>query len=308
MSSAPAPPPAAPQPPTEIKLYSHSTLFYWWPVWLLGLILGGLTMLSGEYMVIIPPGGEARRQFQVQTPEGKLEPREGVLLKPVPFDKDHLRKHLPPNADEDDLRKDPELRLHSTSRKAYGGIFATVLLLVIFITNVPLRGMWSVLIIVMIIMLSVIFALAGLWDKILTTVKALDIRLSAGGYFFIALGLLGLWFFAFFFFDRQVYITFVPGAFKVSLEIGAGEKQYDTMGMTIEKERSDLFRHWILGLGSGDLIVRTSGADRHEFRLNNVLFINHKLKMIEEMQRVRQGRPTRSSGVTSSRAPVPASP
>src|SRR5262249_18285251 len=178
------------------------------------------------------------------------------------------------------------------SRRGYGVIFATVLLVVIFITNVPLRGMWSVLIIVMVIMLSVIFALAGWWDKILTTIKALDIRISAGGYYFIALGLFGLWALAFFFFDRQLYITFVPGALKVCLEIGSGEKQYDSIGMTIEKERSDLFRHWILGLGSGDLIVRTSGADRHEFRMNNVLFISRKLAMIEEMQRVRQGRPT----------------
>jgi hypothetical protein len=60
--------------------------------------------------------------------------------------------------------------------------------------------------------------------------------------------------------------------------------------MNIEKERSDIFRHLILGLGSGDLIVRTSGADRHEFRLINVLFINHKLALIEDMQRVRQER------------------
>ena len=69
------------------------------------------------------------------------------------------------------------------------------------------------------------------------------------------------------------------------------EKQYDTIGMTIEKERSDLFRHWILGLGSGDMVVRTSGAERHEFRLTNVLFIGRKLQLVEEMQRVRQGRP-----------------
>src|SRR5207302_4493790 len=91
-------------------------------------------------------------------------------------------------------------------------------------------------------------------------------------------------------FDRQIYIIFQPGALKVCLQVGGGEKQYDTIGMTIEKERSDLFRHWILGLGSGDIIVRTSGADRHEFRLNNVLFIGRKLQAIEEMQRVRQER------------------
>jgi hypothetical protein len=59
------------------------------------------------------------------------------------------------------------------------------------------------------------------------------------------------------------------------------------MGMVIEKHRDDLFRHWILGLGSGDLIVRTSGAQAREFNMHNVLFIGHKLKLIEEMQRDR---------------------
>src|SRR5262249_33718686 len=152
------------------KIYSHSHLFYWWPVWLLGLILGTLTMLSKEYIVIVPADAKASRSFAVMTGPNKTEVREGILLEPAPMDKEHLRKHLPPNLDEEDLKKDPELKLHGSSRRGYGVIFATVLLVVIFITNVPLRGMWSVLIIVMVIMLSVIFALAGWWDKILTTI------------------------------------------------------------------------------------------------------------------------------------------
>ena len=49
----------------------------------------------------------------------------------------------------------------------------------------------------------------------------------------------------------------------------------------------DLFRHWILGLGSGDLIVRTSGANSHEFHMPNVLSVSYKLRQIEEMQRDR---------------------
>jgi hypothetical protein len=58
--------------------------------------------------------------------------------------------------------------------------------------------------------------------------------------------------------------------------------------MTVQKQRSDLFRHWILGLGSGDLIVRTSGANAHEFHLPNVLFIGRKVKEIEDLLRQKQ--------------------
>ena len=44
----------------------------------------------------------------------------------------------------------------------------------------------------------------------------------------------------------------------------------------------------MLGLGSGDLTVRTSGATPHQITLNNVLFIGKKLKLIEDMQREKQ--------------------
>ena len=93
-----------------------------------------------------------------------------------------------------------------------------------------------------------------------------------------------------FMFDRQIYITFEPGQMKVVEEVGGGEKSYDTAGMSIEKHRDDLFRHWVLGLGSGDLTVRTSGATPHQFTLNNVLFISAKLQQIEMMQREKQIR------------------
>ena len=70
-------------------------------------------------------------------------------------------------------------------------------------------------------------------------------------------------------------------------EIGSGETAYDTQGMTIEKHRYDLFRHWILGLGSGDLTIRTSGAQAHTFEMHNVLNVSSKLQAIEDMQRER---------------------
>jgi hypothetical protein len=53
----------------------------------------------------------------------------------------------------------------------------------------------------------------------------------------------------------------------------------------LQRQRDDLFRHWILGLGSGDLIVRTSGAHSHEFHMENVLNISSKLHAIEDMMR-----------------------
>ncbi|MCC6420760.1 MAG: hypothetical protein IT429_21195 [Gemmataceae bacterium] len=183
--------------------------------------------------------------------------------------------------------QDREARLHISRSKNPGVVWCITLLLVVTITNIPLRGLWSVIVIIFIVMLALIFALAGIWGTILQTLSFLDIRITQGGYILISTVLLLLWSIAFFLFDHQMYIVFTPGQFRVRLEIGEGETAHDSTGMTVQKQRSDLFRHWILGLGSGDLIVRTSGAHPMEFHLHNVLFLSSKLRQIEEMLRSR---------------------
>jgi len=47
--------------------------------------------------------------------------------------------------------------------------------------------------------------------------------------------------------------------------------------MTIQKQRSDLFRHWILGLGSGDTDTCGRPARKRTiFDLPNVLFLGRR--------------------------------
>jgi hypothetical protein len=262
----------------EIKIVSHSNLFYWWPVWAVGFLLGILTWVDGYVMAVVPIESEVNRHWRVEVDQGKTETREGVLAPKT--------KHLPPHEKEgEDLAKPEEPHLHIAHRSTYGVVFALTLLLVIVITNVPLRGMWSFMVIVVAILLITVFALFHWWDAIFHAVGLLDIRINTGGYFFISTCLLIVWVVTFILFDRQMYIIFTPGQLKVRLEIGGGEKAYDTSGMTIEKQRSDLFRHWILGLGSGDLIVNTSGAHVQHFDLPNVLFIGKKVQQIEDMLR-----------------------
>jgi hypothetical protein len=65
--------------------------------------------------------------------------------------------------------------------------------------------------------------------------------------------------------------------------IGGGEATYDTFGMRVEKHTDDLFRHWLLGFGSGDLTVKTSGTNASQFEIPNVVFINRKLALIRRM-------------------------
>jgi hypothetical protein len=275
-----SPPPAPATSNRQIIIVSHSTLFYWWPVWALGFILGLLSLWSAK-MAVVPDGTRAMRGVQVPiiNKDGteKTEKREILVL---PEGK-HLST-VDPN-DPNSAPQDPRLHIHQG--KTFGVLFATILLLVIVITNVPLRGMWSFMVILLIVALSIIFALAGWWDAILHNLSLLDIRINAGGYFFLSGILFVIWLFTVLVFDKQIYMVFTPGQFKVCTEVGGGEQVYSTVGMALEKQRSDLFRHWVLGLGSGDLVVKTTGAQAHHFEMYNVLFVGRKVQQIEDMVR-----------------------
>jgi hypothetical protein len=287
-SSVPSNVPLATTPENEITIVSHSNLFYWWPVWALAFLLAGLTWLDGTVTAVVPKGSEAVRDAKVEyaTPDGKNITAGPVDVIVVPSDPKHPH-HLPPSHKVNDVLPDPDQpHLRVSTNKSFGVLFLFTLLLVILITNVPLRGMWSVVVIILIVMLSIIFALAEWWETIIRALGQLDIRINFGGYFLIGAGLFGVWLLTFAFFDRQVYMVFSPRQLKVNTEIGGGQQVYDATGMAVEKRRSDLFRHWVLGLGSGDLVVKTSGAQAHQFELQNVLFVGKKVAQIEDIMKM----------------------
>jgi hypothetical protein len=266
----------------QITVISHSTLFYWWPVWTVGFLLGLISQFSGWSMAVVPNDTQIVSGAEVIGPtqeDGKSTHYESVEVLIVP-----KNKHLPPQ-DPNDPNSPPQKLRHISKGREFGVLFAIVLLLVIVITNVPLRGLWSFMVIFLVIALAIIFALAGWWDVIFRYFGYLDIRINAGGYIFISSILFAIWLFTVFVFDKQIYMIFTPGQFKVCTEIGGGEQTYSTIGLTLEKQRSDLFRHWILGLGSGDLIVKTTGAQAHHFEMPNVLFVSSKMQRIEDMIR-----------------------
>jgi len=274
--------PAAQQPvavetqavPRQVVVVSHSTMFYWWPVWAIGYVMALITLfIHPARMVTVPSTATVvtRAQGTVVTSDKNVELKgQDILVAP----------------DSKTVIEQPHV--HVSTNQSLGVVYAIVLLLVMTITNVPLRGLWSVIVIVVIVLMSIIFALLDVWKDIVNALGILDIRINLAGYLFISTGLLLVWLVVFFFFDRQIYMIFTPGSLRVQLEIGDGETAYDTTGMTIQKQRSDLFRHWILGLGSGDLIVRTSGAQAHQFDLPNVLSLGRRVREIEELLRMKQ--------------------
>jgi hypothetical protein len=274
--SAVAPKQTPPQAPgsREVKIVSHSMLFYWWPVWAAGLLMAAMTYVDGHRLGIVPRGTEAVEDRQVQGFDG---PRAALVLPAG----DKLPVDPATKAP-----KQPILRVASHS--GYGVVFVTVLLLVIFITNIPIRGLASVVVVVTLLLGSVILALAGWWDDILESLGQSHVHINAFGYLAVSVPLLILWLAAVLIVDRQTYMVFAPGQLRVRQAIGSGEVSYDTLGMVVEKRRDDLFRHWLLGIGSGDLVVKTAGAHSANFQMPNVLFIGAKLQLIQQMLQQRE--------------------
>jgi hypothetical protein len=276
--------PETPARESQVTIISHSQLFYWWPVWVCGFIMAIISFVDNHRMVIVPNGSEVVRNHPVTVPQRAGPAQEKTDLDVVVVTEGERM----PSKTAGDVGSGPEdLRLHSSHRPGLAVVFFIVLLLVIVITNVPLRGMWSVVIIVTVILTSVIFSLAGYWGPILKSLGNLTIYMNAAGYIFISVALAVIWAITVFLFDRQIYIVFTPGQFKVCTEIGGGERVYDVMGLNLEKHRDDFFRHLILGLGSGDLVVRTSGAQAVQVDLHNVLFISSKVRRIEQLLKQR---------------------
>src|SRR5579871_3212199 len=207
MSSAPPPaPPPKPALPVQtaprlIKLFGHSTLFYWWPVWLLGFVLCLVSLFDNTRSVQVPGGTTIQRNESEQT----------YTL----ADKEHpeqLRSYLGRYTEGPDQRNPPRI----SHRAWMGASFLILLLVVIFITNVPLRGLWSMFVIACILIAALIAALVpGLWDDIFTAIGGLHIFIGMAGYLFFSVALFLMWCISMFFFDHQTYIIFETGQMKV---------------------------------------------------------------------------------------------
>ncbi len=174
----------------------------------------------------------------------------------------------------------PVMFYHS---KDLGVIYTMVFFLVILVTNVMARGVASVAVVLGILFVTVLFAYLDWWKYIYEWLPHLAIHMNMGFYLFFSTLLFVTWFITVFISDRLTYWQIRPGQITEEHVIGGAQKSYDTRGMVFEKERQDLFRQWILGLGSGDLRITTTGARHEELVVHNVFFVDWKVQQIQRL-------------------------
>ena len=214
----------------ELRLYSHSTLLYWWPVWLSGYIFAIWTYFKGGY-----------------------------------FELDEVRREL----------------FHESS--GIGLTFVLILFFVILFTNFKLRGIYSLTVMLGVGLIVSLLALAGWWDDLLGFIPYLSIHMNMGFYLVFSTLLLVAWLLTVFVSDRLTYYVIRPGQLIRMNRIGGGEETWDARGMIVEERADDYFRHYLLGLGSGDLTLMTSGAKKETISVPNVVFANHKADIIQRL-------------------------
>ena len=164
-----------------------------------------------------------------------------------------------------------------------GVIYTLLFLLLIVITSTNVRGMRAAFIIGGLSFITLLFAYLGWWEEILGFLGRESIYMNRGFYLFSSTVLCVIWLFTVFVIDHLSFWRFRPGQITHEYLGGIVDKSYDTDNMILVKRQDDLFRHWVIGLGSGDLHMQTMGGRGVEENVANVLFVIGKMSKIQRL-------------------------
>ena len=255
------------------KVVSHSNLFYWWPVWAFGFAMAAISYADGDRLAIVPEGSRVKTLVDVRG----LKSFE-LTVPGKPTDSLSAAAQVPSGQE-----PFPYRIAHNTTLNL---VYAIVVLVVILASMVTLRGLWSVINLMAILLLAGLCHILGWWGAIIGDLGQLHFYVSGATYFFTSLVLFSFWAVIVFVFDQRRFIIFSPGQIIVHAEIGDRQEVHDTSGVTVVKRLNDFIRHRVLGLGAGDLIISTSDG-RHVIELDNVLFADNKVREIAEVMKTR---------------------
>jgi len=288
-----------------LMIYTYSPVFYWWPVWLVGFVFSLITYLDDSRVIWIDAHADTSRVEQL---EPRVEQSESSDAELANDNNDADSKGNASFRKTETEQNQPPVRI--SRHKFLGFTFAVVLLFVYLHSNVLWRGYRAyfflatgIASLLAILLIHTLFPAWGVWGWVKYIVySAPDIYISLDGYLFLSSIIFAVWVFVIFVYNRWTYMEFEAGQVRIVEEIGEGESVYDTTNMTFEKQKEDLFRHVILGLGflrplgfilpgqlsrtlmamtgTGDLIVRIGGDNGRTIVWPNVLNIDSKLEQI----------------------------
>jgi hypothetical protein len=236
----------------ELRIYSHSDLMYWWPVWAVGLVMALWTVLEDHHMAVVPAGTVAHGNTLVAP--------EGVTLQ--------------------------EPSVHVTRSPLPGVVFALTLLTVLLFVHLWLRGPWALFILVCVVAVLLLISWLEWWSPLVRWFRLLRVHINLGGYLVLAVPLLIAWVVTIFFLDRRTYLILSLSQVRIRDELGDEEKVFDAGAVAFEKKPYDFFRR-LVGWGAGDMIVRVGGPAPRVLEFPNVVAVSRRLAAIEARLRTR---------------------
>ncbi len=251
-TAAPAKLVSGPTQEEEIKIYFHSPILYWWPVWFVCFVMALWTYLDNSHMALVPE--------HTVVDGNQIVAPEGTTLE-VP-------------------------RVHVARSRWPGIVFVFILLFAVYLSTASLRGPWGLFGLAVLAALVLLFNWLGWWSPVYHWFGLLRLHLNLGAYLAIAVPLFAMWALTVFFFDRRTYVAFSSGQVHICDELGEAEKVYDTMTVSFEKQPYDWLRY-LVGLGAGDVLMRVGGPQPTFYSLPNVVRVGGKMKVIEERLRTR---------------------
>lgn len=174
-----------------------------------------------------------------------------------------------------------------------GWSFIGVTLFVILFTNVRARGIYSLVLLGMFMLVVwLVPRLPGMDHVLNAWLPLLRIHLNLAFYLTFSVLLMLIWLFGAFGVDRFTWVRFTTGQVAEEHLFGqAVAYVYPAEGMIVRRLPDDFFRHKLLGLrflglGTGDLLVRPAHGET--FELHNVWHANRKQTRIEQLLRIKE--------------------
>jgi hypothetical protein len=154
--------------------------------------------------------------------------------------------------------------------------FVALALFVLIFTNARARGVKSLVLFLVLLVIGFGVQILQGWDGLLSYFPLLLVYMNQAFYVLFSSVLLLAWLFTVLFSDRLTYWEFAPGLISRRQRFSEGGESFATPHLQTRRQSDDIFVHrvlglWFLGFGTGDLDIQFSvpSGERH-YHLQNV--------------------------------------
>lgn len=168
--------------------------------------------------------------------------------------------------------------------------FVLLILFVLIFTNVRARGVKSLILFLVLLVIGLIIQMAYGWDEVLSFVPLLLVYMNLAFYVLFSTALLLVWVFTTFVSDRLSRYEFAPGSISKKMTLTEGGENFVSRQVHTLRQSDDIFVHrllglWFLGFGTGDIEVSftTPGSGQRVYLLKNVWRAAHVERAINRL-------------------------